>query len=106
MHQGADGDPLFKASQNQIDRVYYYIDSQQMKYGFILGVFDHRHGSGHLDDLSLRLALLEPLPGVPQPLPRAAPHLLETLAASVPNNGQSASRPAFSGATPRRLLRR
>ena len=39
------------------------------------------HEAGHLDELALRLALLEPLPGVPQPLPRLAPHLLETLVA-------------------------
>lgn len=35
--------------------------------------------AGALDDTELRLALLEPLPEEPVPLPRAAPHLLETL---------------------------
>lgn len=36
---------------------------------------------GVLDETELRLALLEPLPEEPVPLPQAAPHLLETLVA-------------------------
>ncbi len=36
---------------------------------------------GLLSPLDLRLALAEPLPDAPQPLPRAAPHLLDTLVA-------------------------
>lgn len=35
---------------------------------------------GLIDELELRLALLEPLPSAPVDLPAAAPHLLETLA--------------------------
>lgn len=34
---------------------------------------------GAMDDLDLQLALLEPLPERPQPLPQAAPHLLDNL---------------------------
>jgi penicillin-binding protein 1C len=37
------------------------------------------HRRGKLDDVELRLALLEPLPEEPRPLPQLAPHLLETL---------------------------
>lgn len=37
----------------------------------------HRHGK--LDDTALRLALLEPLPDAPRPLPRLAPQLLTRL---------------------------
>ena len=37
--------------------------------------------AGVLDELAMKLALKEPLPGKPYPLPRAAPHLLDTLAA-------------------------
>lgn len=37
---------------------------------------------GALDDTELRLALLEPLPEEPHPLPQLAPHLLQTLAES------------------------
>ncbi len=39
------------------------------------------HEAGALSDLELKLALLEPLPEEPRPLPREAPHLLETLLA-------------------------
>lgn len=39
------------------------------------------HESDALDDTELELALLEPLPEEPVPLPRLAPHLLESLAA-------------------------
>ncbi len=38
------------------------------------------HADGALDHLDLRLALAEPLPEAPRPLPRWAPHLLDTLA--------------------------
>lgn len=37
------------------------------------------HGKHFLSDLDLQLALLEPLPDRPQPLPQSAPHLLATL---------------------------
>ncbi len=41
----------------------------------------HRlHENGVISDVELRLSLVEPLPDKPQPLPRLAPHLLETLA--------------------------
>jgi len=36
--------------------------------------------AGVLDELSTKLAMAEPLPEKPQPLPRSAPHLLDTLA--------------------------
>lgn len=39
------------------------------------------HADGEFSDLDLELALREPLPDVPHPLPHAAPHLLETLRA-------------------------
>lgn len=39
------------------------------------------HANGELSDLDLELALGEPLPDKPHPLPRTAPHLLETLRA-------------------------
>lgn len=39
------------------------------------------HSEGFLDATELSLALLEPLPDEPIPLPRLAPHLLESLAA-------------------------
>lgn len=42
------------------------------------------HGRGLLGDLDLQLALLEPLPERPQPLPQLAPHLLSTLKAKFP----------------------
>ncbi|HEX5057431.1 MAG TPA: penicillin-binding protein 1C [Gammaproteobacteria bacterium] len=42
------------------------------------------HEQGRLDALELRLALAEPLPARPVTLPRAAPHLLETLLARRP----------------------
>lgn len=37
------------------------------------------HGKGLLDDRDLQLALLEPLPAPPLPLPALAPHLMNTL---------------------------
>ena len=40
------------------------------------------HANGTFSDLDLALALQEPLPDEPHPLPRSAPHLLETLRAS------------------------
>jgi len=39
------------------------------------------HAHGALTELELELALREPLPDEPHPLPRSAPHLLETLRA-------------------------
>lgn len=43
------------------------------------------HRRGALDALEFRLALAEPLPAKPVPLPRSAPHLLETLLARSPD---------------------
>ncbi|AJD47298.1 penicillin-binding protein 1C [Isoalcanivorax pacificus W11-5] len=37
------------------------------------------HAQGDMSDLDFRLALAEPLPSSPRPLPRLAPHLLATL---------------------------
>ncbi len=37
------------------------------------------HEAGRIDGMELRLALLEPLPAEPIPMPRLAPHLLDTL---------------------------
>ncbi|MCK0153817.1 penicillin-binding protein 1C [Alcanivorax sp. S6407] len=37
------------------------------------------HDNGQLDDRDLQLALLEPLPAPPRPLPALAPHLMNTL---------------------------
>ena len=42
------------------------------------------HAQGTLQDLDLTLALREPLPAEPLPLPQQAPHLLETLRAQHP----------------------
>jgi penicillin-binding protein 1C len=42
------------------------------------------HDEGSISDLDLNLALREPLPNAPQPLPNAAPHLLATLQSTVP----------------------
>ena len=42
------------------------------------------HSAGLLGDLDLQLALLEPLPDRPQPLPALAPHLLASLKARYP----------------------
>lgn len=42
----------------------------------------HQHGL--LTDVDLQLALLEPLPDRPQPLPQAAPHLLDSLIQEYP----------------------
>jgi penicillin-binding protein 1C len=39
------------------------------------------HEAGELDAMELALALAEPLPAEPKPLPRLAPHLLDTLSA-------------------------
>lgn len=44
------------------------------------------NAAGALDDLSMRLAMREPLPGRPHPLPRIAPHLLDTLSAGRPRS--------------------
>lgn len=46
------------------------------------------HETGAIDGEELELALLEPLPDAPHPLPQAAPHLLQTLAAGDPGAGQ------------------
>lgn len=46
------------------------------------------HASGALDSTALRLALLEPLPGRPRPLPQLAPHLLDTLHAAQPQTSR------------------
>ncbi len=43
------------------------------------------HDEQQLSDVDLRLALLEALPAAPQPLPRIAPHLLDTLSAQYPD---------------------
>ncbi|MFM9882565.1 MAG: penicillin-binding protein 1C [Burkholderiales bacterium] len=42
------------------------------------------HEEGHIGSLDLDLALREPLPAEPVPLPQHAPHLLETLRAQAP----------------------
>lgn len=42
------------------------------------------HANGQLTAVDLRLALLEPLPLAPQPLPRIAPHLLDSLTSEYP----------------------
>lgn len=44
-------------------------------------LLERLRGVGVLSELELRLALLEPLPGEPRPMPRLGPHLLETLRA-------------------------
>lgn len=44
--------------------------------------------AGVLDELSMKLAVQEPLPGKPYPLPRVAPHLLDTLTAENPGNAR------------------
>ena len=41
-----------------------------------------------IDAEELELALLEPLPDAPHPLPQAAPHLLQTLASTDPGSGR------------------
>lgn len=46
------------------------------------GLLQRLHARGALDDLELSLALAEPLPDAPRPLPREAPHLLATLTRS------------------------
>ncbi len=47
----------------------------------------HRlHQRGHLSALELELALHEPLPQQPRPMPRLAPHLLDTLCATRPGH--------------------
>jgi penicillin-binding protein 1C len=53
------------------------------------------HAAGRLSDLDLRLALAEPLPGAPQPLPRDAPHLLDSLLAGRLAGVERAAGPAF-----------
>src|SRR5690606_29622560 len=42
------------------------------------------HQQGAMSDVDLLLALLDPLPGRPQPLPQAAPHLLDSLVRAYP----------------------
>lgn len=46
------------------------------------GLLQRLHETGHLDEVELQLAMLEPLPENPKPLPQNAPHLLETLTAN------------------------
>ena len=48
----------------------------------------HLQETGVFDGEELELALLEPLPDAPHTLPRAAPHLLQTLAAGDGGRGQ------------------
>ena len=43
------------------------------------GLLERLHARGHFDAETLGLALAEPLPGEPLPLPRLAPHLLSRL---------------------------
>ena len=45
------------------------------------GLLRKLHDNGALEALDLELALREPLPSKPRPLPQAAPHLLDTLRA-------------------------
>lgn len=45
------------------------------------GLLQRLHAESRLTALELQLALREPLPGAPRPLPRGAPQLLDTLAA-------------------------
>jgi penicillin-binding protein 1C len=59
------------------------------------GLLRALHEAGTLDETELRLALLERLPEEPVPLPRAAPHLLETLVAR--NAAGPAREPAAEG---------
>jgi penicillin-binding protein 1C len=47
------------------------------------------HAAGRLTALDLRLALAEPLPEQPRPLPRLAPHLLDSLADGRVDAGQA-----------------
>lgn len=47
------------------------------------GLLDHLHERGCLDDVTWRLALAEPLPPRPLPLPQLAPHLLARVAQGV-----------------------
>lgn len=49
-------------------------------------LLDKLHLAGHLSALDLRLALLEPLPREPLPLPQLAPHLLDTVHAAAPDS--------------------
>lgn len=44
--------------------------------------------TGAIDEVELELALIEPLPEAPRPLPQAAPHLLQTLAAGDGGGGR------------------
>lgn len=44
------------------------------------------HAEGHLEALQLELALREPVPDAPRPLPRAADHLTDTLRAERPGH--------------------
>ena len=44
--------------------------------------------TGAIDAVELELALLEPLPDAPHPLPQAAPHLLQSLASADPGFGR------------------
>ena len=46
------------------------------------------HGTGTIDAVELDLALREPLPAAPLPLPNAAPHLLQTLATGAHGAGR------------------
>ena len=49
------------------------------------GLLRKLHDNGALEALDLELALREPLPSKPRPLPQAAPHLLDTLRARAGN---------------------
>ena len=46
------------------------------------GLVERLRARGVMPELECRLALAEPMPGGPRPVPRDAPHLLDTLAAS------------------------
>jgi penicillin-binding protein 1C len=55
-------------------------------------LLERLHQAGYLDDTDYQLALEEPLPAKPQPIPQVAPHLLNKLAASTSSTNIQATR--------------
>jgi len=55
------------------------------------GLLRRLHEEGVIDAMALQLALNEPLPSAPKPMPRLAPHLLETLNSDYPQQNRFVS---------------
>ena len=51
MHQWTTRHAFLQAGQHQVRGVHHHGDADLMEDGLVLGVFDERHGAGHLEDV-------------------------------------------------------